>query len=381
MEIPSSSIERAVLARRRGAIDEAAAAYLEALSHDPGDPRPLHALYYMVGPAAVGAATVGAADQQALLLPQLRACLARRPPQALGLFLEAHWLHQLGERDEALALARRAACLGIPADQLNADPSTDREALAGAGAAAKSGADVLLLGAPKCGTTSLAAYMAAHPGVWLHPLKELHFFERHWDRGEGWYRAQFPPLRQQGSLLRLEATPNYLQHTEAPGRVASLLPAARLIVLLREPLARALSWLGHLQTYMGLQGTVEGHLLAENAALEAMAPQTRQGLDWFHPNALTGSLYPEQLRRWRALTPAQQLLVLRFEDLVADPQTVLRRVLRFLELEAADLPANLNFPVHNRGLQPHAALDPALARRLRNGVLAEAMELWSDLAC
>jgi len=368
VEIPSSSIERAVWARRRGAIDEAAAAYLEALSHDPGDPRPLHALYYMLGPAAVGPA-----NQQALLLPQLRACLARRPPQALGLFLEAHWLHQLGERDEALALAQRAACLGISADRLSTDPST--------GVAGHACADVLLLGAPKCGTTSLAAYMAPHAGVWLHPLKELHFFERHWDWGEGWYRAQFPPLRQQGSLLRLEATPNYLQHTEAPARVASLLPAARLIVLLREPLARALSWLGHLQTYMGLQGTVEGHLLAENAALEAMAPQTRQGLDWFHPNALTGSLYPDQLRRWRALVPAQQLLVLRFEDLVADPETVLRRVLRFLELEAADLPTNLNFPVHNRGLQPHAALDPALARRLRNGVLAEAMELWSDLAC
>ena len=357
VEIASSSLERAVLARRQGAMDQAAAAYLEALALDPSDPRPLHALYYLARSAA----------ERAVLLPQLRACLARRPPQPLGLFLEAHWLHELGEEQQACALARRAACLGLPGDRL------------AAAAQASAGADVLILGAPKCGTTSLAAYLAAHADVWVHPLKELHFFDNHWSRGEAWYRAQFPPLRQEGSLLRLEATPNYLQHPEAPSRVAGLLPAARLIVVLREPLDRALSWLGHMQTYVGLTGTAEGHLLAEQAALQAMTPLARQGLDWLHPNALTGSLYADQLQRWRDAFPAHQLLVLRFEDLVADPETVLQRVLRFLELDAAGLPAAQSFPVYNQRVLPSAELDPALARRLRNGVLAEAMELWALL--
>ena len=357
MEIASSAIERAVLARRQGAMDQAADAYLEALAQDPSDPRPLHALYYLARSAA----------ERAVLLPQLRACLARRPPQPLGLFLEAHWLHDLGEAHEACALARRAACLGLPGDRL------------AAAAQASAGADVLILGAPKCGTTSLAAYLAAHADVWVHPLKELHFFDNHWSRGEAWYRAQFPPLRQEGCLLRLEATPDYLQHPETPSRVAGLLPAARLIVVLREPLDRALSWLGHMQAHYGLTGTAEGHLLAEQAALQAMTPQARQGLDWLHPNALTGSLYADQLQRWRAAFPAHQLLVLRFEDLVADPETVLQRVLRFLELDAAGLPAAQAFPVYNRRVGTHVEVDPALARELRNGVLAEAMELWTRL--
>lgn len=357
MELASPSMERAVLARRQGAMNQAADAYLEALAQDPSDPRPLQASYYLARSAA----------ERAVLLPQLRACLARRPPQPLGLFLEAHWLHDLGEANEACALAQRAACLGLPGDRLAAAAQTS------------AGADVLILGAPKCGTTSIAAYLAAHAYIWVHPLKELHFFDNHWGRGEAWYRAQFPPLRQEGSLLRLEATPDYLQHPETPSRVAGLLPAARLIVVLREPLDRALSWLGHMQAHYGLTGTAEGHLLAEQAALQAMTPQARQGLDWLHPNALTGSLYADQLPRWRAAFPAHQLLVLRFEDLVADPETVLQRVLRFLELDAAGLPSAQSFRVYNRRVGTYVEVDPALARELRNGVLAEAMELWTRL--
>lgn len=360
---PTGWIEQAVTARMEGDPAAAASAYVKALERDPADPRALRGLYYLnLDPADRGA-----------LLPSLRSAIETATPHPLGLHLLAHWLHE-ADPAAALNLNRRAARHGLPTTRLR--PAED--------AAAASGGlpEVVILGAPKSGTTSLAAYLAGHPRIWLHPLKELHFFDNHWQRGEAWYRSQFPPLRSPG-LLRLEATPNYLQHPEAPQRMHQMMPQARLIVLLREPFDRALSWIGHMRTLIGLQGDTAALLAEEAGRLEAMSAAERAALGWCRPNALSGSLYAHHLRRWRAVWPASQLLVLRFEDLALQPEQVVRRCLAFLDLDPDALPAGRSYPVHNRGSLPATAtataIDPALARRCREGVLAEALDLWTNL--
>src|SRR6187551_3563074 len=103
--------------------------------------------------------------------------------------------------------------------------------------------DFLVIGAQKAGTTALYAYLRWHPGIAGPSWKEVCFFDRHWWRGEAWYRGQFP-LRA-GERLVGEASPSYLFHPLAPERARSLVPGAKLVALLRDPVDRAYSQYQH----------------------------------------------------------------------------------------------------------------------------------------
>ena len=103
--------------------------------------------------------------------------------------------------------------------------------------------DFLVIGAQKAGTTALYAYLRWHPSIAGPFWKEVSFFDRHWARGEAWYRGQFP-LRSSGKLVG-EASPSYVFHPLAPERVFSLVPDVKLVVLLREPGDRAYSQYQH----------------------------------------------------------------------------------------------------------------------------------------
>ena len=90
--------------------------------------------------------------------------------------------------------------------------------------------DFLIIGAQKAGTTALYAYLRRHPQITGPSWKEVSFFDRHYARGEAWYRGNFPnALRARG--LVGEASPSYLFHPLAPERVAALVPEAKLIAL------------------------------------------------------------------------------------------------------------------------------------------------------
>jgi Sulfotransferase family len=98
---------------------------------------------------------------------------------------------------------------------------------------------VLIIGTAKGGTTSLFNYLAHHPDV-VPPLgKEMHYFDMYYARGERWYRGRFPyEYRLRNGTLTLDASPYYLFHPLAPERAARLLPDAKLIALLRNPVDR-----------------------------------------------------------------------------------------------------------------------------------------------
>src|SRR5947209_8592328 len=100
----------------------------------------------------------------------------------------------------------------------------------------------LILGAQKAGTTALYAYLRWHPEITGPSFKEVSFFDRHYARGERWYRAHFPARRRP---FVGEASPSYLFHPLVPERVARLLPDARLVAILRNPVDRAFSHYQH----------------------------------------------------------------------------------------------------------------------------------------
>jgi|SRR5690242_3518862 len=101
----------------------------------------------------------------------------------------------------------------------------------------------LIIGAQRCGTTSLFEYLARHPDVAPPSAKELHFFDSEYHKGDAWYRERFPSLR--NGFITGEATPYYIFHPHTPTRVRDWNSKVKLIVLLRNPVDRAYSHYHH----------------------------------------------------------------------------------------------------------------------------------------
>jgi hypothetical protein len=193
--------------------------------------------------------------------------------------------------------------------------------------------DFLVIGAQKAGTTAVYAYLRRHPAI-LGPFwKEVSFFDRHWWRGEAWYRGQMP-LRGEGRLAG-EASPSYVFHPLAPERVRAVVPDVKLIALLREPAERAYSHYQH-EVALGREPlSFEDALAAEDERLRGevdrlLADPRAFSRAWWDYTYASRGLYAEQLERWLALFPREQLLVLTTDELGARPDETYATVLAFL---------------------------------------------------
>ena len=220
------------------------------------------------------------------------------------------------------------------------------------------------LGTQKGGTTTLFQLLRQHPQVYLPTCKEVHYFDLNAEAGESWYRSHFKnatPGQKCG-----EITPFYLFHPDAPRRIQQLLPDARMIVLLRHPVDRAISQLFHTKR-LGLEP------LQPADALQAEASRLASGdpISLQEHSYVSRSRYLEQLERYEELFPSHQLLLMRSEDLFRETLTAWKRLQQFLELESIDLPIPL--PKANAGSSEASNLDPALRQQLL-GQLSETID-------
>lgn len=218
--------------------------------------------------------------------------------------------------------------------------------------------DFLLIGAMKCGTSTLAAQLAAQPGVFMATPKEPEFFseDANFARGQGWYEALFDAAPD--GALKGEASTGYTKlptHPEAVARIREMLPEVRLVYLIRNPLERLVSHYIHDWT----MGVVDCDLAQ---ALER------------HPELVAYGRYGAQIAPYVEAFGAERVLLLTQPALRARPQEVLEQVGRFLGLAAvprwqADLAeANVSaervrpLPLH--GLLVLNPVATALRRRL-----------------
>jgi len=205
--------------------------------------------------------------------------------------------------------------------------------------------DAVILGAQKSGTSSLHNYLTQHPGVTAPLRKEVHFFDLNYARGEQWYRAHFGRTGDAG--LNLDSSPYYLFHPAVAQRLHAMLPDAKLIVLLRDPVRRAYSGYWHERDKGRETLSFEEAIAAEPGRIEAAQARLADGTlershEHQHFSYLARGRYAEQLERWFGHFPRERFLILRFEDLVADPLAVLNQSLAFVGLppaEAVDLEA------------------------------------------
>jgi hypothetical protein len=178
---------------------------------------------------------------------------------------------------------------------------------------------LVLLGAPKCGTTTLAAWWDLQPQGFTAPEKEVGFFTAEWDRGLDWYRSRFACATR--GQVTCDASPGYLYDDVALDRLARELPHARLAVILREPVSRVWSHWCYM-TALGLEPRPFSRVLDEEALDPTATPPA------FPIGYLQGSRYASRLEAVTQRFERSQLLVLLTDELRDDPVGTFARLCR-----------------------------------------------------
>lgn len=187
----------------------------------------------------------------------------------------------------------------------------------------------VIAGVQKCGTTSLFQALARHPHVVRARKKEMHFFDQNWSRGVDWYLAQFPELAP--DQITGESTPAYSYGPRARRRMIRTLPQARIIMVLRDPVARAYSHYWHSRRNQEDLPTFEQAIDAEPARLATGNPLLRRRFSY-----LERGRYVRHLRPLRKAY-GEALLVTTLEALNAAPEAELARVMAHVGLDPAEL--------------------------------------------
>ncbi|MGC2163469.1 MAG: sulfotransferase [Silvibacterium sp.] len=191
-----------------------------------------------------------------------------------------------------------------------------------------------IVGAVKAGTTSLYAHLKEHPQVFLPKVKEPHYFAEFHPSREQAHVAEY--ISDRGEYLRLyrgsarfpaigDASPSYLWDNKAPQRIHQVCPQARIIILLRDPVARA-----HSHYLMDVLGCIETLPFAE--ALQRDYACKEKGWWQSHLYVESGLYHDQVLRYLEAFGPANVLILL-FDDLIKRPRELFMKVAEHLDID------------------------------------------------
>jgi len=221
------------------------------------------------------------------------------------------------------------------------------------------GPDFVIIGALKCGTTSLYEYMKGHPQVLPAILKEIEYF-RLPERGRQWYLSHFPRIPDaKVRFVSGEATATYMSSSRCKNRIFAAYPDTRLIALVRDPVDKAISHFHHDRKVGFEHRTLEEAITQELDILEALDRPWHEPTDFWKTQRgyVWSSMYAYFLEDWLTVFPKEQLLVLLSEDLYAKPAETTARVYAHLRLPDHRL---AQYDIHYKG-----DYDKGLAPRLR----------------
>jgi len=271
----------------------------------------------------------------------------------LGVLLE----HQ-GKTNEAIACYRSASY----SQTLLSYPQLTRECWSSSQSRKP---DFLILGFPKCGTTSLYAYLASHPNVLPAVTKEILYFTHSTTKNIEYYLAHFPCIAD-AKYITGEASPSYIMFPGIAQRVFNWFPNIKLIILLRNPADRTIS--SHYHRFK--------HLRRDNKEIEDLITrsieQVSDALDkmiallklktepvecmknilennlWLSDeneilSDLIGNFYLFYIQEWFNVFPRNQILIVESENLFNNPSESMREIHNFLGLSDFLLPQYHNF--------------------------------------
>jgi hypothetical protein len=231
---------------------------------------------------------------------------------------------------------------------------------------------LVIVGAQRCGTTTLYSALSEHPALLHAARKEVHYFDLAYERGLAWYRAHFPLMararwteRTTGiSPIAFEASPYYMFHPLACERIARDLPGVKLLVLIRDPVERAHSAYAH-EVALGYDDVpFEAALELEDIRLQGEVerilndPQYVSHSHQHHAYRARGQ-YIEQLERLEMLFGRERIHVIDSGDFFQQPGRTYDAALEFLELPRRDYP-----PLEAQNVQPRRPMPESVRSAL-----------------
>ena len=197
----------------------------------------------------------------------------------------------------------------------------------------------MIIGASKCGTTSLWEYLNRHPALFWAEPKEPMFFNRdeNYSQGVDWYANLFSTARNKKAIGEATTSYSYAPHTaDVPQRIHELLPECKLIYMLRPPVSRTYSH--YVQELQVRVWAPEGDLGTFENALEVCPVLTDAGM------------YLNQIEHFLRYFRRDQMKILLLEDLKQNPNAVVNEVLEFIGLDPIDLNGTKQVTANSRGI-------------------------------
>ncbi|MCB9506508.1 MAG: sulfotransferase domain-containing protein [Myxococcales bacterium] len=178
---------------------------------------------------------------------------------------------------------------------------------------------LIVIGAMKCGTSTLHQHLRLHPQISMSRVKELDFFvsERTWPKGVEWYRSRFDAR----AAVRGESSPNYTKWPKfdgVPARMHSVAPDAKLVYLMRDPIDRIVSHYRHNVSHGRETRPVD-------VALTEPGPN----------NYVTSSSYWLQISKFLEFYAPEQLRLFELRELNSEPRRVVRELCEWVGVDAA----------------------------------------------
>jgi hypothetical protein len=216
--------------------------------------------------------------------------------------------------------------------------------------------DFIIIGAQKAGTSSLHYYLSQHPNLSASTPKEIHYFDRLVNHGYTleWYKEQFFPKSIFKPQLFYEATPNYIYHEKVAKQLATVIPDIKLILILREPVARAYSaWNMYRdffkkneiyrikkERYPGDPSPIYRYLYKNRDSFPSFldAVQIEEELikqdGEIEPAIIRRGFYAKQIENYLKYIEQDQLLILGFQKFINNPSNCINKAANFLGIKS-----------------------------------------------
>jgi len=205
--------------------------------------------------------------------------------------------------------------------------------------------DFMIIGASRCGTTSLHMHLAEHPDTIPPSMgKELTYFNLLYeDCPINWYMKCWPQCDDDKGMVRYESSTDYLFYPEVPGRVLYWMPECKFIVLLRNPARRA--WSEFFNYWMKQFGTSIGEFKNMLGEINYETPEAvRNPFSNTSKYAIVQKgMYAKCLQQWFRYFPREQFLIIKSEDYLADPWSIIYECFEFVGLPKHEIETLQNY--------------------------------------
>lgn len=197
---------------------------------------------------------------------------------------------------------------------------------------------LIIGGGMRCGTTALFSYLAKHPQLSASRRKEVHYFDLHFDRGEGWYKRQFRRSTTTPNgrpTILFESSPYYMYDPRVAQRIHNAIPSIKLLFLLRDPIDRAVSHYQKNRRDNREPLSLADALEAEEERLAGEEEKMLRDPHYCSPihqyfSYKARGRYAILLRRFYQYFPREQIMIIKSNSLFQRPEQTLKHVCNFL---------------------------------------------------